>query len=84
MAVRSHTSFLLEARGPHVFPPRDVVRLPLLEGALEFLVAAEGDVVGDLGFEVDVAHKCSRFQVRFIVVAPTSAGFRGCSTERSR
>jgi hypothetical protein len=42
-----HLVIVLEALGPHVAPPLDVGRLPVLERALQALVAGEADVVGD-------------------------------------
>ena len=42
---------LLEARGPHLAPPVDEVRLPRLERALQTLVRGEVDVVRDLVVE---------------------------------
>src|SRR5204863_7999231 len=39
---------LLPAQRPHLLPPVDELRLPRLERALQTLVAAEVDVVGDL------------------------------------
>ncbi len=38
----------LEAEGPHVLPPRDEVRLPRFERALQLLVVREVDVVRDM------------------------------------
>src|SRR4030095_3648985 len=39
---------VLKALRPHVAPPLDVLRLPVLERALQALVAGEVDVVRDL------------------------------------
>ena len=39
---------VLEPLRPHVLPPLDVLRLPVLERALQALVAGEADVVGNL------------------------------------
>jgi len=44
---------LLEAGRTHVLPPVDVVGQPLLERAQQLLVVAQGDVVGNLGLQVN-------------------------------
>jgi hypothetical protein len=46
----------LEAVGPHVLPPRQELRLPVLERALQAAVRREVDVVGDLRDVVDAGH----------------------------
>src|SRR5205814_10143617 len=43
-----HVVVIQETLRPHVAPPLDVLRLPVLERALQPLVAREVDVVGDL------------------------------------
>src|SRR5579859_7680349 len=42
-----HLVIILEALRPHVAPPLDVLRLPVLERALQTLVARQADVVRD-------------------------------------
>ncbi len=44
---------LLKTLGPHVVPPIDITGVPLLQRALDALVLAEPDVVGDQAVIVD-------------------------------